>query len=54
MIGIIGGTCVYDPRLLKDAKQIKVTTLYGNPSDLITTGILKGKKVSCKCYTKDI
>lgn len=40
-VGIIGGTGVYDPGLLEDAKQIKVHTPFGKPSDLITTGVYK-------------
>lgn len=46
MIGIIGGTGVYDPELLEDAKQIKVFTPYGPPSDLITTGFIKNKEIA--------
>lgn len=46
MIGIIGGTGVYDPELLENAKKIRVSTPYGATSDLITTGFLKGKKIA--------
>ncbi|MBU4502142.1 MAG: S-methyl-5'-thioadenosine phosphorylase [Nanoarchaeota archaeon] len=45
-IGIIGGTGVYDPNLIEDAKKIKVHTPYGKPSDFITTGVYKGKEVA--------
>ncbi|HVP40520.1 MAG TPA: S-methyl-5'-thioadenosine phosphorylase [Candidatus Krumholzibacteriaceae bacterium] len=45
-IGLIGGTGVYDPQLLKNAKEIKVHTPYGSPSDLITVGELKGRKIA--------
>jgi len=45
-IGIIGGTGVYDPQLLKNAEEIKVHTPYGSPSDLITIGELKGRKIA--------
>ncbi len=45
-IGIIGGTGVYDPDILEDAKQIKVFTPYGPTSDLITMGFLKGRKIA--------
>ena len=44
-LGIIGGTGVYDPKLLENSNQIKVSTPYGMTSDLITTGVIKGKKV---------
>ncbi|MBI2126319.1 MAG: S-methyl-5'-thioadenosine phosphorylase [Thaumarchaeota archaeon] len=45
-IGIIGGTGVYDPGLLEDAKSIKVYTPYGEPSDYVTVGVFKGRKVA--------
>ncbi|MHA1229482.1 MAG: S-methyl-5'-thioadenosine phosphorylase [Candidatus Helarchaeota archaeon] len=45
-IGIIGGTGVYDPEMLEDAKDIKVYTPYGQTSDLITVGIFKGRKIA--------
>src|SRR3989344_1086723 len=44
-IGIIGGTGVYDADLLKDVKQVKVSTPYGRTSDLITVGKLDGKEI---------
>ena len=37
-IGIIGGSGMDDPRLLKDKKEKKVKTPYGSPSSLLTTG----------------
>lgn len=45
-IGIIGGTGIYDEKKIKDAKKIKVSTPYGNPSDLITVGNYEGKDVA--------
>jgi len=45
-IGIIGGTGVYDPGLFKDPRSIKVYTPYGEPSDYVTIGTFKGKKVA--------
>ncbi|MFH1126895.1 MAG: S-methyl-5'-thioadenosine phosphorylase [archaeon] len=45
-IGIIGGTGVYDPKLLKDKKEIEIDTPYGKPSDRIIIGTLRGKKVA--------
>jgi 5'-methylthioadenosine phosphorylase len=45
-IGIIGGTGVYDPGLLEGSKEIKVYTPYGKPSDLITIGFFKGRKIA--------
>ena len=45
-IGIIGGTGVYDPTLLKNVKEIKLRTPYGSPSDAISIGELKGRKIA--------
>ncbi len=40
-IGIIGGSGLYDPEILEDTKQIKMTTPFGAPSAPITVGYLK-------------
>lgn len=45
-IGIIGGTGVYDPGLLEDVKEVKVYTPYGKPSDFVTMGTFKSKRVA--------
>jgi 5'-methylthioadenosine phosphorylase len=45
-IGIIGGTGLYDPELLKNVKEITVDTPYGAPSDAITIGELKDRNVA--------
>lgn len=45
-IGIIGGTGVYDPQLIEDAKQVKVHTPYGNTSSPVTLGTYMGRKVA--------
>ena len=45
-IGIVGGTGLYDPKLLKKVQEVKVETPYGNPSDSITVGELGGKCVA--------
>ncbi|MBS3101375.1 S-methyl-5'-thioadenosine phosphorylase [Candidatus Woesearchaeota archaeon] len=37
-IGIIGGSGLEDPRILKDAKEITATTKFGSPSSTLTTG----------------
>lgn len=37
-IGIIGGSGLEDPRILKNAKDIPVNTRFGNPSSYLTTG----------------
>ena len=45
-IGIFGGTGIYDSGLLKESKEIFVDTPYGKPSDSITVGIYKDKKIA--------
>ncbi len=45
-IGIIGGSGLYDPAFVEDAKEIKVYTPYGLPSDFITIGWMKGRRVA--------
>ena len=45
-IGIIGGTGFYDPKLLKNVKEILVRTPYGSPSDSIAIGELEGRHVA--------
>ncbi len=45
-IGLIGGSGVYDPKLLENIETIPIKkTEYGDTSDVITKGILKGKEV---------
>ncbi len=44
--GVIGGTGLYDPNLLKNVKEITVETPFGKPSDSITVGELAGKTVA--------
>jgi 5'-methylthioadenosine phosphorylase len=45
-IGIIGGTGLYDPEMLKSVEEIIVDTPYGAPSDAITIGDLAGRRVA--------
>ncbi len=45
-IGIIGGTGLYDPKLLKNAQEIEVNTPFGAPSDAFTVGEMAGKLVA--------
>src|SRR3989338_3593451 len=44
-IGIIWGSGLEDPKLLKDAKEIDVKTPYGRPSSPLTTGKIIGIEV---------
>ncbi|MCD6409035.1 MAG: S-methyl-5'-thioadenosine phosphorylase [Candidatus Verstraetearchaeota archaeon] len=45
-IGIIGGSGFYDPVLIEDAKELKIATPYGPPSDTMVVGRLKGVPVA--------
>jgi 5'-methylthioadenosine phosphorylase len=45
-IGIIGGTGIYDPKLLKKAREVRVRTPHGPPSDAITIGELKNRRIA--------
>ena len=45
-IGVIGGTGVYDPKLVKNLKEVTVETPYGEPSDAIVVGELEGRGVA--------
>jgi 5'-methylthioadenosine phosphorylase len=44
--GVIGGTGLYDPKLLSNIQEITLDTPYGRPSDAITVGELGGKTVA--------
>ncbi|MEE9388551.1 MAG: S-methyl-5'-thioadenosine phosphorylase [Paracoccaceae bacterium] len=46
MIGIIGGSGLYDIDGLNDAKWQAVATPWGDPSDQILTGVLDGTKMA--------
>ncbi|MBW2983971.1 S-methyl-5'-thioadenosine phosphorylase [Candidatus Woesearchaeota archaeon] len=41
-IGIIGGSGLEDPKILKEAKEIEVNTPYGKPSSPLTIGKIEG------------
>jgi 5'-methylthioadenosine phosphorylase len=45
-IGIIGGTGFYDPQIIRNAKETRLNTPYGPPSDSIMIGELEGRKVA--------
>jgi len=44
-IGIIGGSGLEDPKILKDAKEIDVETKFGKPSSALTIGRIAGVDV---------
>jgi 5'-methylthioadenosine phosphorylase len=45
-IGIIGGSGLYAMKELSAAKEVRVKTPFGDPSDAIVTGIVEGKQVA--------
>ena len=45
-IGIFGGTGIYDSGLLKESNEITIETPYGKPSDVITVGVFKERKIA--------
>ena len=44
-VGIIGGSGLDDPKLLKDAKEFHVTTPFGEPSSPLTVGTIEGREI---------
>ena len=46
VLGIIGGSGIYDIADLKDAEWRQVETPWGHPSDSILTGVLKGTRIA--------
>lgn len=44
-IGIIGGSGLDDPKILSNAKEIKVSTPYGAPSSPLTMGTIGGAEI---------
>jgi 5'-methylthioadenosine phosphorylase len=45
-IAVIGGTGVYESDILEDRRDVKIHTPYGSPSDVITLGLLKGRRIA--------
>jgi 5'-methylthioadenosine phosphorylase len=45
-IGVIGGSGLYSMPGLKDTREIRVKTPFGEPSDAIVVGTLEGKRVA--------
>ncbi|HHT9116433.1 MAG: S-methyl-5'-thioadenosine phosphorylase [Planctomycetes bacterium] len=46
MIGIIGGSGLYNIEGIKDIKTVSIETPFGKPSDSYTVGSLEGRKVA--------
>jgi 5'-methylthioadenosine phosphorylase len=45
-VGIIGGSGMDDPNLLKDIKEVDMDTDFGKPSSTLTTGKIEGVEVA--------
>ncbi len=45
VIGVIGGSGLYEIDGLSDIEEVKVSTPFGDPSDLFVTGVLDGVKL---------
>ena len=45
-IGIIGGSGFYDMEPLKDKREVRIETPFGNPSDAYTVANLEGRRVA--------
>ncbi|MDO8673825.1 MAG: S-methyl-5'-thioadenosine phosphorylase, partial [Dehalococcoidia bacterium] len=45
-IGVIGGSGLYEIEGLTQVEQVKISTPFGDPSDLITVGSLEGTKIA--------
>ena len=45
-IGIFGGTGIYDSDMLEDARQLRLDTPFGRPSDSVTVGTFRGRKIA--------
>ncbi len=43
-IGIIGGSGLDDPKILKDAQELEITTDFGDPSSTLTAGRIGGRE----------
>ncbi len=45
-IGVIGGSGVYDVESLADVEEVRISTPFGDPSDVIVIGTLAGVRVA--------
>jgi len=45
-VGIIGGSGLYDPGIVENPVEVRVSTPYGDPSDFIVVGEVSGVKVA--------
>jgi 5'-methylthioadenosine phosphorylase len=45
-IGIFGGTGIYDSGMLEDPQELDMDTPYGKPSDTVTVGVFRERKIA--------
>ena len=45
-IGVIGGSGLYEMAGLTDVEEVRITTPFGDPSDVIVLGVLSGRRVA--------
>ncbi|MEM1620078.1 MAG: S-methyl-5'-thioadenosine phosphorylase [Fervidicoccaceae archaeon] len=45
-IGVIGGSGLYEPGFLEEAREHKIYTPYGEPSDNVLIGLVAGRRVA--------
>ena len=45
-VGIIGGSGLYDPGIVENPVELRISTPYGDPSDFVIVGEVKGVKVA--------
>ena len=45
-IGVIGGSGLYDPGIIEEPVEVKVYTPYGEPSDYVIVGKVKGRQIA--------
>jgi len=54
MVGVIGGSGLYEMEGLEEVQTVSLTTPFGNPSDSIVVGRLEGTKIACPVTEKAI
>jgi len=46
LLGIVGGSGLYEMIGLDDVREVRISTPFGDPSDAYVTGILRGRRVA--------
>ena len=45
-VGIIGGSGIYEAKIIEDVKEVKIYTPYGRPSDVISVGHYQNMRIA--------